>query len=137
MAQRIAIIVLVALIVLPLSSQQPAVPHNQAGRPGYFRFITLEQGEKEAADIQRVNESLMRLGGHIATVSDDRTRQQMLGELTAIAGFVRTVEERRKPAGITAAEVEQQLNAAKGEAHCGTCHGARMRKAEEAQSRLP
>lgn len=136
MAQRIAMIVLVALIVLPLCSQQPAVPHNQAGRPGYFRFVTLEQAEKESADLQRVNDSLMRLGGHIATVPDERTRQQMLSELTAIAGFVRTVEEHRKPAGITAAEVEQQLNAAKGEAHCGTCHGAGMRKPEEAQTKV-
>ena len=136
MAQKIALIVLVALIVLPLSSQQPAVPHNQAGRPGYFRFITLDQAEKDSVEFQRVNESLMRLGGHIATVSDEKTRQQMLGELTAISGFVRTLEERRKPIGITASEVEQQLNAAKGEAHCGTCHSGGTRKAEEGPSKL-
>jgi hypothetical protein len=122
MTQRIVLVVLIALIVLPLNSQQPGIPRNQAGRPGTFHFVPLEQSEKQAAEIQRVNESLMRLGGAIAALPDENTRQQMISELVTISTFVRNVEERQKPAGITAAEVETQLNAAKGEAHCGTCH---------------
>jgi mono/diheme cytochrome c family protein len=135
MAQRIVVVILICLIVLPLSSQQPNVPRNQAGRPGYFHFITLEQAERQASDIQRVNESLMRLGGQIAAIPDEQARQQMMNELVAISTFVRNVEERQKPAGITAAEVERQLTAAKGEAHCGTCHGANSRQVEKAQTR--
>ena len=135
MAQRITLVVLIALIVLPLSSQQPGMPRNQAGRPGYFHFIPLEQAERESADLQRVNESLIRLGGHIAVIPDDDMRQQMLSELTAISVFVRNVEERRKPAGITAAEVEQHLNSAKGEAHCGTCHATSITRPESGSNR--
>lgn len=135
MTQRIALVFLIALIVVPLNSQQPGLPRNQAGRPGYFHFIPLDQAEKEAADMQRVNESLIRLGGHIAAIPDDNTRQQMMSELTAISVFVRNVEERRKPAGITAAEVEQHLTSAKGESHCGTCHTTSTTRPETERDR--
>jgi hypothetical protein len=135
MTQRIALVVLIVLIVLPLNSQQSGMPRNQAGRPGHFHFIPLEQAEREAADLQRVNESLMRLGGHIAVIPDDAMRQQMLSELTAISTFVRNVEERRKPAGITAAEVEQHLNSAKGESHCSACHTTSTNRPESGGNR--
>ena len=131
----VLLIMLIGLIVLPLSSQQPVVPSNQAGRPGYFHFIPLEQAEKENVEIQRVQESLMRLGGHIATVSDEKTRQQMLNELVTVSTFVRDVEERRKPVGVTAAEVEKQLTSAKGEAHCGTCHGGTTQRPDALPAR--
>lgn len=121
--QRVLFAALIILLVLPLHSQEPNVPRNQSGRPGYFHFITLEQAERENAEIQRVNESLMRLGGQIATVADENARQQMTGELVTVAAFVRNIEEQRKPVGITAAEVEKQLTSAKGESHCATCHG--------------
>lgn len=125
MTQRIILVLLlITLVVLPLAPQQPNVPKNQAGRPGFFHFVTLEQAERQAAQTRRVHESLMRLGGAIATVSDESTRQQMTNELITISTFVHDMEERQKPAGITAAEVEKQLNASKGEAHCGTCHGS-------------
>lgn len=124
MPQRILLLVAIVLVVLPLNSQQPSVPRNQAGRPGTFHFITIDDAEKQSAEIHRVNESLMRLGGAIATISDEKMRQQMLSELLLLSTFVRNVEERQKPAGITAAEVEQRLTNAKGEAHCGTCHAA-------------
>jgi hypothetical protein len=120
--QRVFFAALIILLALPLHSQQPNVSHNQAGRPGYFHFVTLEQAQREDAEIQRVNESLMRLGGQIATVADENARQQMTSELVSISAFVRNLEERRKPVGITAAEVEKQLTAAKGESHCATCH---------------
>lgn len=135
MTQRIALVLLIALIVLPLNSQQPGMPRNQAGRPGYFHFIPLDQAEKEAADLQRVNDSLMRLGGHIATIPNENTRQQMMNELTAISAFVRNVEERRKPAGITAAEVEQHLTSSKGEAHCSACHATSTTRPEVDRNR--
>ena len=127
MTQRIVLLVLLlTLVVLPLAPQQPSVPRNQAGRPGFFHFVTLEQAERQAAETRRVHESLMRLGGAIATVPDEITRQQMMNELVTISTYVHDVEERQKPAGITAAEVEKQLNASKGEAHCGTCHGSNV-----------
>jgi len=130
MKLRIICVAIVVLAVLPLCSQQPGVPRNQAGRPGYCHFVTLEQSERESADLQRVNESLIRLGGQIAAVGDERTRQQMTNELVSISTFVRNVEERRKTEGITAAEVETHLTNAKGEAHCGTCHGGATQKGQ-------
>ena len=136
MLRRILLVALIVASVLPVCSQQQNIPHNQSGRPGYFHFITLEQAEREAADIQHVNESLMRLGGQIAAIPDEKARQQMLSELVTVSSFVRNVEERRKPAGISAAEAERQLTSAKGEAHCATCHGGATQKPLDPQ-KLP
>jgi mono/diheme cytochrome c family protein len=131
MIRRTLFVLLIVATVLPLCSQEPNIPRNQSGRPGYFHFITMEQAEKETADIQRVNESLMRLGGQIAAVPDEKARQQMLSDLISVSTFVRNVEERRKPAGITAAEAERHLTSVKGEAHCGTCHGEATQKPQD------
>ena len=122
--RRYIVFILATILVLVFSvAAQQRSDSNPSGRPGTFRFIPNAQAEREAAELQSAYESLIRLNGAIATISDEKLRQQMQDEINIISSFLMNAEQRRtRSAGITAAGVERRLNSMKGTHQCGACH---------------
>lgn len=130
-----AVAVLFALIAFADGPQQPPKSDTQlldthpdpfGARPGSFHFLTNEQSNADAAQLKLALAALERLESS-ATKLDPRTRDQFTSDLKTLRALATSFQERRTaPAGETAAQVEQRLNAAKGQFMCGACHGHGM-----------
>ncbi len=101
-------------------------PDQFGARPGSFHFVTNEQSNVDAAQLKQAVAALDRLESSAAKL-DPRMREQFVADLKTLRAVTDAFQERRtKPAGDTAAQVEQRLNAAKGQFMCGACHGHGM-----------
>jgi len=106
--------------------QLPTEVNQFGGRPGTFHFVTNEQTMANATELQKAFASLDALEREVSRISPAvRTRlQPQVEQLRAFALAVHA--QNGTSAGETAAEVEERLNAAKGEFMCGACHGHGM-----------
>ena len=96
------------------------------GRPGSFYFVTNEQTMSDAVQLKESFAAMDRLEAFAASTAS-RNQPQLQQDLKTVRSFLLSVLERRnRPAGETAAGVEQRLNDAKGQYMCGACHGHGM-----------
>jgi hypothetical protein len=133
----LAVITLVASVVLFTfaASQQnatidvPVLPTDRdqfGGRPGTFHFVTNEQTMANGAEDRKALAAVEAIDKRLNALSVAE-RDRLAPELTTIRNYVLAVDARRKtPAGKTAEEIEQRLNASKGKFMCGACHGHGM-----------
>jgi hypothetical protein len=121
----IAAVCLIAISIAPMGPGPRAQQRSQlGGRPGEFHFILKEQADHNRAEFREMQLRIERMRTDIAaTASNDATRRRMLADLDSYQLFVSSMETQLStPVGQTAGDVEQRLDATKGQANCGTCH---------------
>jgi cytochrome c553 len=121
----IATVCLIAVSIAPMGPGPSAQQRTQlGGRPGEFHFILKEQADHNRAEFREMQLRIERMRTDIsATAANDATRRRMLADLDSYQLFVSSMEAQlTSPVGQTAGDVEQRLEAQKGQANCGTCH---------------
>lgn len=135
MKRRALLILLSIFVVLTVAVSQThkveipklsTEPDEFGARPGTFHFVTNEQTMANMAELQKTYAALESLEV-TASKLDPAARLKMASDLKQLRAFVDQVHAQSQGnAGKMAGEVEERLNAAKGKAHCGACHGHGM-----------